>query len=268
MRTNASVKASPTAGCDLSHHGKNISVRLCYTVRSAMISTMNTDKIAALRRTVLFGELDETELAALANRAVERRLAKGEVLFMAGDEAAGLFVIAEGSIRAFREGLDGREQVIHVERTGATIAEVPVFDGRPYPSTVAAEEETLVLFIDKRDVKRLCLEHPNIALAAVKILASRLRRCAELVEALSLREVDQRLAHWLLNEARARGAKTETGLHCTLVLTNQQIAARIGSVREVVSRSFTRLQQNELIQIEGRLVIIPDEKALAVYADN
>lgn len=229
---------------------------------------MTTDKLSALRRTLLFGGLNETELEALAERAVERRLARGEVLFMAGDDAAGLFVIAEGAVRAYREGLDGREQVIHVERAGATIAELPVFDDRPYPSTVAAEEETLVLFIDRRDVKRLCLEHPNIALAALKLLAGRLRRCAELVEALSLREVDQRLARWLLSEARLRGVRTSERLQITLALTNQQIAARIGSVREVVSRAFTRLQQNGLIAVDGRIVLIPDEEALAIYADG
>lgn len=229
---------------------------------------MTTDKVAALRRTILFGELSETELQALSNRAVERRLAKGEVLFVAGDEAAGLFVIADGAVRAYREGLDGREQVIHVERTGATIAELPVFDDRPYPSTVAAEEETLVLFIDRRDVKRLCLEHPNIALAALKLLAGRLRRCAELVEALSLREVDQRLAHWLLGEARRRGTRVSQGVQITLALTNQQIAARIGSVREVVSRALTRLQNNGLISVDGRAVLIPDEEALEIYADS
>ena len=229
---------------------------------------MTIDKVAALRRTILFGELSGTELRALSERAVERRLAKGEVLFMAGDEAAGLFVIAEGSVRAYREGLDGREQVIHVERDGATIAELPVFDDRPYPSTVAAEEETLVLFIDRRDVKRLCLEHPNIALAALKLLAGRLRRCAELVEALSLREVDQRLAHWLLGEARRRGTHNNEGVQLTLALTNQQIAARIGSVREVVSRAFTRLQNNGLIAVDGRAVLIPDEEALEIYAEG
>lgn len=229
---------------------------------------MTIDKLSALRRTLLFGGLNETELEALAERAVERRLARGEVLFMAGDDAAGLFVIAEGAVRAYREGLDGREQVIHVERAGATIAELPIFDDRPYPSTVAAEEETLVLFIDKRDVKRLCLEHPNIALAALKLLAGRLRRCAELVEALSLREVDQRLAHWLLSAARIRGTRADEVLQFTLHLTNQQIAARIGSVREVVSRAFTRLQQNGLISVEGRVVQIPDEDALAIYADG
>jgi CRP/FNR family transcriptional regulator len=229
---------------------------------------MTTDKLSALRRTILFGALSEAELQALAERAVERHLARGEVLFVAGDEAAGLFVIAEGSLRAYREGLDGREQVIHVERAGATIAELPVFDDRPYPSTVAAEEETLVLFIDKRDVKRLCVEHPNIALAALKLLAGRLRRCAELVEALSLREVDQRLAHWLLSAARVRGSRGNEGLQFTLHLTNQQIAARIGSVREVVSRALTRLQNNGLIAVDGRVVQIPDEEALELYADG
>jgi CRP/FNR family transcriptional regulator len=229
---------------------------------------MSIDKLSALRRTFLFGELDESELCALAERAIERRLTRDEILFVAGDQAAGMFVIAEGSLRAFREGVDGREQVIHVERVGATIAELPVFDDKPYPSTVAAEEDSLVLFIDKRDVKSLCLRHPEIALAALKLLAERLRKCAALVEALSLREVDQRLARWLLSEARSRGQRINARLELTLVLTNQQIAARIGSVREVVSRAFTRLQQNQLIAIEGRRVLIGDEEQLAVFAEG
>ncbi len=229
---------------------------------------MTTEKINALRKTALFGELNELELAALAERAIERRLKRDEILFVAGDEAAGLFVIAEGSLRAYREGVDGREQVIHVERAGATIAELPVFDDKPYPSTVAAEENTTVLFLARRDVKSLCLAHPEIALAALKMLSGRLRKCAELVEALSLHEVDHRLARWILAEARARGKSTGKGLELTLVLTNQQIAARIGSVREVVSRALTRLQQNSLLQIEGRKVIIHDEQALAIFADG
>lgn len=229
---------------------------------------MSTDKITALRRTALFGELHEPELIVLAERAVERRLKRDEILFVAGDEAAGLFVIVSGALRAFREGVDGREQVIHVERAGATIAELPVFDDKPYPSTVAAEEESIILFLAKRDVKSLCLAHPEIALAALKLMAGRLRKCAELVEALSLREVDQRLARWLLAEARLRGKRTADGLELTLVLTNQQIAARIGSVREVVSRALARLQNNGLVAVEGRRVLIGDEQALAVFADG
>lgn len=214
----------------------------------------------------MFEGLDQKELRALADRAVEQRLTSGEILFVAGDEARGLYVIAEGAVRAYRESLDGREQVIHVERAGATIAEVPVFDDGEYPSTVAADEDSVILFIDKRDVRNLCLTHPTIALAALKILAVRLRRCATLVEALSLHEVDQRLARLLLSEARLRGKRTEEGIVVELVMTNQQIAARIGTVREVVSRALSRLQQNELVAINGRLVTIVDEKALRAFA--
>src|SRR5947209_16089360 len=181
---------------------------------------MITGKVAALRRAALFKELDEKTLGALAERAVERRFQKDEVLFVAGEEARGLYVIVSGSGRAFRESLDGREQVIHVERAGATVAEVPVFDDGAYPSTVAAEEETTALFIAKRDVRLLCLEHPEITLAALKVLAGRLRRCAELVEALSLREVRQRLVRFLLGEARRSGRRTAQGLVMNLTHTN------------------------------------------------
>ena len=226
---------------------------------------MAIDKVAALGRSALFSELEEPELRALAARTIERRLARGETLFISGDKAAGLFVIVEGAVRAFRESMEGREQVIHVERAGATIAEVPMFDDGAYPSTVAAEEDSTVLFIDKRDVRQLCLDHPRIALAALKLLASRLRRCAELVEMLSLHEVDQRLARFLLIESRARGTRTDAGTAIDLVLTNQQIAARIGSVREVISRALARLQQNGFITIEGRRVIVIDEAALIAY---
>lgn len=137
-----------------------------------------------------------------------------------------------------------------------------------YPSTAAAEEGTTVLFIDKHDVRQLCLEHPKITLAALKVLAGRLRRCAELVEALSLREVGQRLARFLLAEAHSSGTRLENGIRINLTQTNQQIAARIGSVREVVSRAFTRLQHEGLTVVEGRQLIIPDEAALEAFADQ
>lgn len=227
---------------------------------------MATDRVSALKRTALFGELNENELRALADRAVEQRLARGEVLFIAGEEARGLYVIVEGAVRAFRESIDGREQVIHVERAGATIAEVPMFDDGAYPSTVAAEEDSVILFIAKQDVRNLCLSHPIIALAALKLLAARLRGCAELVEALSLHEVDQRLARLLLDEARLRGRRAGERIDFELALTNQQIAARIGTVREVVSRALSRLQQNELIVVSGRVVTILDEETLRAFA--
>ena len=226
------------------------------------------DKIDALRRTPLFSNLSDEALRSISERAMPRRFSKDELLFVAGDEALGLYVIVEGSVRAFRESLDGREQVIHVEAAGATIAEVPVFDDGNYPSTVAAQEDTETLFIDKRDMRRLCLQYPEIPLAALRILAGRLRKCAELVEMLSLKEVGQRVARFLLSEARSHGKETSEGITITLTQTNQQIAARVGSVREVISRALSRLQQDGLIIIEDRKLTIPDLAVLTAFAEQ
>ena len=185
---------------------------------------------------------------------------------MAGDEAAGLYVVIEGSVRAFRTGADGREQVIHVEKAVTTIAEVPVFDNGVYPSTVAAEEESRVLFIAKEKVRAACLEHPQLALAAARLFASRLRNCAELVESLSLREVGQRLAQFLLDQAERTGKPSSGGVTFRQELTHNQLAARIGTVREVVSRVMFRLQEQGLITAKGRAIAIPDREALETYA--
>lgn len=225
-----------------------------------------TDAIAALRRTALFGNLEDAPLEALASRAVERRLARGELLFSAGEEARGLYVVVSGSLKAYRMSIDGREQIIHVEREGATIAEVPAFDDGPTPANVSAETDSVVLFIDKRDVRRLCLDHPGIAIAALKVLASRLRRCSDLVATLSLQDVSQRLARFLLSEATARGVRSGARISFYLPLTKEQIAMRIGSVREVVSRAFSKLQNEGLMAVDGHKVTILDETQMKDYA--
>jgi CRP/FNR family transcriptional regulator len=226
------------------------------------------DKVGALQRTILFGELELQDREALANRAIEHRLDRGETLFLAGEPAAGLYVVVEGAIRAYRVSADGREQVIHVERAGATLAEVPVFDGGSYPSSTAAEEDSVLLLIRREDVLRLCLERPLISLAALRLLASRMRNCAALVERLSLRDVDRRVAQLLLEEASDYGRRSGDVLEFQLALTHQQIASRVGSVREVVSRAMTRLQQGGLIRMDGRKVIISSEEALRSYASE
>lgn len=229
---------------------------------------MGSNIIDALRKTALFGELDPEDLELLARRAVERKLRRGEILFVAGDQAAGLYVVVEGAIRAFRTSADGREQTIHVERAGATLAEIPVFDGGCYPSTTAAEEDSLVLLIERPHVLELCLERPSIALTALRLLARRMRNCAALVESLSLRDVDRRLAHLLLEESPDSSEHRGASVTFELVLTHQQIAARIGSVREVVSRAFARLQASGLVSITGRTVTIADRSSLQDYASE
>lgn len=229
---------------------------------------MANDKTPILRQTELFRGLDDSVLDVLAKHSVIKRLRRNEILFLAGEPAKGLYVIASGSVRAFRTSADGREQVIHVERAVTTIAEVPVFDDGNYPSTVAAEEPATLYFLSKPQILKTAYEYPQLALAAAKVMASRLRRCAELVETLSLREVGQRLASLFLEEARNHGTETPEGTKVKLHLTHNQLAARIGTVREVVTRMLIRLQELRLIVHEGKDILIPDMKMLAAYAET
>lgn len=229
---------------------------------------MLQDKITTFKQTELFRDLDEAVLEVLAKHSVMKRLQRNEILFLAGEPANGLYVIASGAVRAFRTSSDGREQVIHVEKAVTTIAEVPVFDNGNYPSTAAAEEETILYFLSKQDVIKTAIEHPQLALAAARLIASRLRRCAELVETLSLREVGQRLASLLIDEARNNGIETSHGLKIKLRLTHNQLAARIGTVREVVTRTLIRLQEQELIVHDGKNILIPNLNAVAAYAES
>ena len=221
------------------------------------------NKIESLRKTELFGVLSENELKELAGACAVHPLKKGETLFNAGEEAKGLYVISKGSLRAFRGNTEGREQIIHVEKSGTTIAEVPVFDDQPYPSTVVAEEDSEVLFISKEDVRRLCRTHPAIALSALKLLAGRLRKTAALAESLSLKEVDQRLAAFLLREFKEKRLKK------LKLPTNSALAARLGSVREVVSRAFAKLEAEGIVKIdEHRNTEILDEEGLRNYEER
>jgi CRP/FNR family transcriptional regulator len=232
------------------------------------------DKTAALTRTLLFGSLGPEQLAKLAAFTRTRQLARGEQLFLAGEKAEGLFIIVSGKIRAYRVNAQGREQTIHTEGPGATLAEVPVFDDGPYPATAVAEEPTVVLFLPKDEVHRFMLEHPEVGLVALKLMAKRLRGHAELVDALALQQVGQRLARFLLAHSRDHGSRTGAGLEMDLSLSNEELASRVGSVREVVSRALTRLERDGLIaqlpsaqRGRGRRLIIIDENALSQYSE-
>lgn len=226
------------------------------------------ERIAALQRTKLFSEVSREGIARLARRATEMQFQPGEMLFFSGDTAKGLFAVVGGKVRVFRHNTEGREQVMHMDTAGATIGEVPVFDDGPYPASAIAEEVTEVLFISTKDIHAFCLEQPEFALRALKLMAERVRRHAQLVEALSFHEVGQRLALLLLNEARQAGVAECGSSTFKLTLSNHEVAIRIGSVRDVVSRALARLQHDGLVKLKARSVTIVDFQALKRYSEN
>ena len=162
-----------------------------------------------------------------------------------------------------------------MERCGASLADVPVFDDGPYPATAIAEEPTTILFIAKNDIREFMLRHPDVALTALKLMAQRLRGHADLVDALALQQVGQRLARHLLVQGRDHGVRTEFGIEFDLTISNEELARQVGSVREVVSRTLSRLERQGLFTLtdsaehgKRKRVKIPDTAALARYAGD
>jgi len=225
-------------------------------------------RIEVLAKSALFQNLPTSALAELAARGSERKLQQGQILFNANESADGMYVMLSGSVRAFRENMDGREQTIHVERAGGLLAEVTVFDGGPYPSTTMAEEDSEVLFLAKEDVRRFMLKHPEVALTALAMMAKKLRTVASLAEQLALKDVSQRLATFLLEGAQQNVAELQDGVSFSLPLSHTQLAARLGSVREVVTRSLQKLVQQEVLAIHGHRIVILDLEALRTLTEN
>jgi len=224
------------------------------------------EKAVLLRKVPFFRELEEKAISALAGQAVEKTYSKGEVLFSEGDECKGLFVVARGAVKILKSSASGREQALEIQLPGTTVAELPLFDGGRYPASAQCVEDSELLFIARRDFEALVGEHPELALAVIRSLAFRLRKMVMLVEELSLKEVSQRIARRLIVLADARGRKTPGGLEVNLPFSQQEFAAQMGTVRELVSRTLGRFQSEELITVEGRHIIIHSVAALKEIA--
>jgi CRP/FNR family transcriptional regulator len=223
-------------------------------------------RVNILTKSALFQNLPEPAIVEIAAHSVERKLQQGQILFTANEPANGLYIVLSGSVRAFRENIEGREQTIHVEHAGGTLAEVAVFDGGPYPSTVVADEDSEVLFLATEDVRRFMLDHPQAALTALAHMAKKLRTVASLAEQLALKDVGQRLATLLLEEARIAAPKLQDGVSFSLPLSHSQLASRLGSVREVVTRALQKLAQQGVIEARGHRIVVLNVKELNAQA--
>ncbi len=142
----------------------------------------------------LFSGLSEAEVQALAQRAVEKRFAPGEMLFWEGEPCAGIFLIGRGSVRIFKTSSGGRDMVLAMESAPSTVAELPLFDGGPYPASVRAADDVTAYFINKTDFHHVCRQYPDVALKVLAVVGRRLRHLVGVVESITFGSVTQRLA--------------------------------------------------------------------------
>lgn len=210
-----------------------------------------------LTKVPIFSGLTDSQLEFLTSRAVEKKYEAGNLIFSEGDACAGLYVVQSGNVRIFKSAASGREQVLAIEGPGSSIAELPVFDGGNYPASAQALNDATMLFVSKQAFQSLCMKHPEVALKVLKVVGSRLRRLVGIIEELSFTTVRHRLTALLLRSAKEGKKRSDGSVEIVLNANNQELAAQLGTVRELVSRNLSRLQAEGLIQMDGRTIVIP-----------
>lgn len=216
-----------------------------------------------LRRVPYFASLPAAELRQLAARCTVRSVGAGEALFEEGEPCRGLLIVADGRVEVRQISFRGREQVFHTEGPGATLGEAPLLDGGGYIASAVALVSARLLFLPRAEVLRLCQRRPAVAVAMLKTLARRVRHFASIVSDLAFRPVTERLARYLETSIEK---PTRSGISIELTLTQAQLAARLGTVRELVARAFAQLEGSGVISRDRSHVTIRDPARLAALA--
>lgn len=221
-----------------------------------------------LRQVPYFANLDPDLLKDLAGQVRERKYQAGEVILLEGEPCEGLYFVIGGRVKVFKVSGEGKEQVLRILGPGRTFNDVPVFDGGPNPGSVSAMEPTTVSLVPKAQILAMVERHPQVAKAVIRLLASRLRALTLVIEDLSLRSVVSRVAKLLLDCTRGHQTLVEGGADACARLTQHQIAAMTGSVREVVQRALKTLEKDGAIRLERARVVVLDPKRLERWSET
>jgi len=210
------------------------------------------DRVALLRRVSFCADLPEAAVAALAAIAAPIERPAGAFIQFEGDTAEAMYVVIEGRVKIGRIGATGREQVLNVIPPGGHFNTVPMFDGGACPANAQALTSVALLVLPREAVRRVVEQHPLLALALLKEFTGRLRHLVNLVDELALHTVQGRLAGLLLEQAEAaeRGEPAPP-------LTQAEMAARLGTVREMVGRTLKSFEVLGLIRLDrGQITIL------------
>jgi CRP/FNR family transcriptional regulator len=218
------------------------------------------EKLAALRANSYFSSLSDKLLNSLAQGTNLRSYEAGEIICWQGDVCTALYIIKQGSVKLFKLSPKGRELIIRVFSEGATFNEVPIFDYDLNPVNVAALEECHLWTVDAEVIRSCIRQHPEMAQAVILNLTRNLRMLVGAVEELSFYQVTNRLARLLY--------RLPPGQLEDQHITQDQLAARLGTVREVVARSLRDLERSGAIRVERRQIRVIDANLLRDWAQE
>jgi len=213
-----------------------------------------------LQRLRHFGELPDQVQQALAASASRRHFNAGQVIYVEGEPAESIYILESGWVKATRMTSEGREQAMMFLRPVEVFGDIAVFTGTPYPGTVVALEDVDVWVIPAQKILDLLPRHPEFAMAVIRHLGGRVLHYIKLVEDLSLRNVETRLASTLLQNAELHDGQLIVPRREWT--TFDEMATRLGTVRDVLSRALKTLEAEGLLRVEKQSIILLDPKRL------
>jgi CRP/FNR family transcriptional regulator len=216
--------------------------------------------IHQLQTISFFKGLDSDLLSQLASHAQGRHYAVGEMVFLEGEKSYGLYFLESGFLKVVKMSPSGREQVLLFLKPGQSFNEIGAFTTHPNPATVIVLEAARVWLIPKQEVMRLLRSNPDFAQHVIESMAERMQYLVMLVEDLSLRSVMGRLARLILDSA------TEDILHRPRWYTQSVVAARLGTVTDVIQRTLRRLEADGLIEVKREVIRIKKREQLEAMA--
>jgi len=219
-----------------------------------------------LRDVPQFGELTGETQQALASSAFRRHFDAGQVIYLEGEPAEFIYILESGWIKATRMTREGREQALMFLRPVEVFGDIAVLTGTTYPGTVVALEPVNVWVIPAKTLLDLIPHHPDLAMAVIRHLGERVLHYVHLVEDLSLRSVEARLAHTLLQHAEMQDGQLIVPRREWT--TFDEMAVRLGTVRDVLSRALKTLETENLLKVERQFIILLDPKGLAERGDR
>lgn len=208
---------------------------------------------AFLASHLYFRYLTPADRAGLLAASRLRALEEGEILALEGDPCTAVYLVLRGRVHAFKASAEGREQIVSALLPGQMLYLVPALDGLPLPTTTQAAGRTVVLAIPRPIFLDSLRAYPDMALAVLRDFAGRLRQLTALVEDLALRSVAQRLARLLYERALQPGSQR---------MTQREMAAHLGTVREVVARTLAQFEREGWIHLGRGVIEILDAEAL------
>ena len=225
-------------------------------------------KIDLLQSVSLFFDLSEKELGYIEEKMVTRRYENGNYIFLEDSEGEQCFFVAKGSVKVTRLSKDGREVILTMLNAGDFFGEMSLLDGESRSANVIALEETEVLTLNREDFLVVLHDYPTIAIQLVKEMAGRLRKSDRQIASLSLSDAEKRITMCIIRFADDQGVIKNGKVNIPKTPIQQDIANMAGTSRETVSRALSILEKENLIERNGRELIILDYKKFIKEFDS